>query len=276
MRLLPHEGAAHTVRGAGSACAPVGALLLAYASEVDAAGIVQTGAAFTPDPREDAFIKGDPNAFLIGVLFTQGIPAERAWAGPARLAERLGHFDVRRLAEQEARIGRAIAQAPALHRFVRTLPRWIASAARRIASEYDGDARHIWREGSHVLQVTERLLAFDGIGPKKAAMTVDLLTNQMGVQLRGREDTTVAYDVHVRRVFLRTGLASEDAPGAITAAARAVCPECPGRLDLAAWLIGRRWCFARTPSCDACVLAPACPRLPRTVESVGVRRQSSS
>ena len=67
--------------------------------------------------------------------------------------------------------------------------------------------------------MTERLSAFDGIGRKKAVMAVEILMRHFGVPLAGVECGQVAYDVHVRRVFLRTGLADEDTPEAIDAAA---------------------------------------------------------
>lgn len=85
-------------------------------------GAAQTGGAFTDVPAADAFIKTHPEAFLIGVLFTQGVPAERAWAGPHLLARRLGHFDLARMVEEPGRVAEAVAEAPALHRFVKTLP----------------------------------------------------------------------------------------------------------------------------------------------------------
>ncbi|MDI6712657.1 MAG: hypothetical protein QMD96_05405 [Anaerosomatales bacterium] len=255
----------------------VGTALQAYARAVAAEGIVQIGGAFTPDPDADAFVRTRPEAFLIGVLFTQGIPAERAWAGPWLLAQRLGHFDLGRLADEREAVAAAVAAPPALHRFVRTLPRWISSAAARVLEQYGGDAGAIWRDGLRVSEVAERLRAFDGIGEKKAAMATEILVRHLGKRLVGPEDGCVAYDVHVRRVFLRTGLASEDSPQAVGEAARRICPEDPGSLDLATWLIGREQCRPSKPQCDACPLGRACPRLTHLrPDGVGVRRQDRS
>jgi endonuclease III len=121
--------------------------------------------------------------------------------------------------------------------------------------------------------VTERLSAFDGIGRKKAVMAVEILTRYFGMELAGRECGQVAYDVQVRRVFLRAGLVDRDSVGEIEAAAAAACPEAPGTLDLAAWLIGRQTCRPRRPTCDECRLGAVCPRLvERNVTGVGARR----
>lgn len=253
--------------------AAVGARLAEYAAEVAAAGTVQIGSAFTPDPRADELIRTRPEAFLLGVLFTQGVPAERAWAGPYQLSRRLGHLDLARLACDESAVAEAFARQPALHRFVKTVPRWVSSAARRVLECYDGHAERIWAPGSHVLDVTARLLEFDGIGPKKAAMAVELLVRQLGVPLEGIECGTVAYDVHVRRVFLRSGLIDRDTPEEVRRAAAEACPAEPGSLDLGTWLIGRETCRPREPRCDECRLSEVCPRfVERTVPGVGDRR----
>jgi uncharacterized HhH-GPD family protein len=252
----------------------VGAALRAFGEDLVLDDAAQVGGSFTDLEAADELVRSSPEAFLLGVLFTQGVPAERAWAGPFLLSQRLGHLDLERLATEPEATATAIAEAPALHRFVRTLPDWITSAARRLLRDYGGSAANIWPAGADVLQVTDRLLAFDGIGQKKAAMTVSILTRHFGVPLVGAEHGGVAYDVHVRRVFLRAGLVEKDSPQAVQAAARTACPEAPGTLDLAAWLVGRTWCRPRDPACDACRLGASCPRrVERVVEGVGVRRR---
>jgi uncharacterized HhH-GPD family protein len=257
----------------GAEQARVAAALAAYARELDETGAVQVGTAFTDIPEADGLIRRSPEAFVLGVLFTQGIPAERAWAGPWLLRGRLGHLDLRRMAAHPEEVDRALGTPPALHRFRHTLPRWISAASARILDVYAGDATRIWSPGSTVLEVTGRLSAFDGIGPKKAAMAVELLTRRLGVPLDAQECGTVAYDVHVRRVFLRAGLVSEDSRAAVAAAAAFACPQAPGSLDLATWLVGRTWCRPRVAACDDCRLGQACPRrVWLDVEGVGARR----
>ena len=270
MYLLPDERATALMEPTAGG---VARLLRAFGEELSSNGAAQTGGAFTDLPEADALIKESAEAFLLGVLFTQGIPAERAWAGPYLLSQRLGHLDLDRLGHDEAAVARAVAAPPALHRFVHTLPAWISSAARRVVAEYGGSAARIWEPGSHVLEITRRLMAFDGIGEKKAAMAVEILRRHFGVPMRGVECGSVAYDVHVRRVFLRTGLAETDSPEAIREAARRACPDAPGTLDLAAWLVGRDWCRPQDPHCEACRLGAACPRRTgRNAEGVGARR----
>jgi uncharacterized HhH-GPD family protein len=246
--------------------------LTAFGNVLASEGVVQVGDSFTPDSTANRLIETDPNAFLIGVLCTQGVPAERAWAGPHGLLIRLGHLDPRRLAADPVAVAAAVKGPPALHRFVETVPRWISSAGQRLADCYGANAAKIWPSGSHVLDVTDRLLAFDGIGRKKAVMAVGLLSRHLGIELEGACSGSVAYDVHVRRVFLRAGLAESDSPEAIEAAAAWACAEDPGSLDLPTWTIGRQWCRPTAPRCKECPIGATCAgRTQLTPAGVGTR-----
>lgn len=260
--------------GRDTGCTPPAAELAAYGRELARAGAAQVAGGFTDIPEADALVKASPEAFLLGVLFTQGIAAERAWAGPYLLRERLGHLDLHRLATERTAVRAAIAAPPALHRFTTTMAGWVSDAAERLLECWDGDASRIWAPGSSAAEVRARLEAFPGIGRKKAAMATEILARHFGVPITGLEEGTVAYDVHVRRVFLRAGLIDRDTPEEVDAAARAACPGAPGTLDLAAWLVGRRWCHPTAPECGSCRLGAVCPRLvDRSVEGVGARRR---
>jgi endonuclease-3 len=223
-------------------------------------GAAQADSGFTTDPSANRLIECSSNAFLLGVLFTQGIAAERAWAGPWLLQQRLGTLDLGYLEDNPEAVREAFQVAPMLHRFKETLPRWVCSAAHRIRTEYGGQASAIWPSGTRVVDVTERLSEFDGVGRKKAVMAVEILSRHFGVDLVGRECGQVAFDVHVRRVFLRSGIVDIDSVDAVEAAAARACPEAPGTLDLATWLVGRDWCRPKQPRCDACRLGRVCAR----------------
>ncbi|MCL5886844.1 MAG: hypothetical protein M1617_00850 [Actinobacteria bacterium] len=246
--------------------------LIAYGRELEAQGVAQVGSGFTGRKDPDALLQEDPNAFLLGVLFTQGIPAERAWAGPWELKQRLGTLDLHVLASDPEAVAAAFQTPPMLHRFKNTLPKWISAAAARLLAEWGGDAAAIWPDGTSMAVVSERLSRFDGIGRKKAAMATQILMRHFRVDLAGLESGQVAYDIHVRRVFLRSGLAHEDSLAAIEQAAREGAPESPGVLDIAAWLVGRETCRPRNPDCDRCRLGGPCPRLVSiTPRGVGAR-----
>ncbi len=228
--------------------------LLAYASESDDELV------FTPNPEANNLIKTDPFAFLIAVICDQGIPAEAAWNVPHELCRRLGRLDPHWIATHPDAVAAAVKEPPALHRFVTTIAGWIVAAAERVVRLYGGDAGRIWSDTPTALHLQIRLAAFQGIGQKKAAMAVEILERDLGVPLRSMEGSDVAYDVHVRRVFLRTGLAQRDDPTEMIAAARRLHPARPGALDLPAWRIGRQWCHPGVPDCPHCPLNAVCPK----------------
>ncbi|MEX1262795.1 MAG: hypothetical protein WEE66_02480 [Actinomycetota bacterium] len=219
-------------------------------------GVVQ----LTADEEADRFVREDDFAFLLAVLFDQGVPYGRAWRAPLVLRERLGHLDPGLIAAEPERVRAAIAGPPALHRYVKKLPAWVVSAARKVLDEYGGAAGNIWR-GQTAAVVRDRLDDFIGISQKKAAMTLMLLWRCRDEDIQGMQDCDVAVDVHLRRVFLRTGLVSGDESRLMIDAARRLYPELPGALDPPAWVIGQRWCRPRAPTCDECALGAVCPRL---------------
>ena len=217
-------------------------------------------ASFTPDPLANDLILRSPFAFLLAVLFDQGIPAERAWQAPYELQRRLGHLDPRRIAVDSHALDTAMRGPPSLHRFVAKVSGWVVAAARKVVTEYNGDAGAIWSGEPTAEGLQADLRRFSGIGQKKAAMAVEILQRDLGVPIRDMKGSDVAYDVHVRRVFLRTGLAERDDLNHIIAVARKLYPEQPGKLDFPAWRIGRTWCSAGTPQCESCVLHDVCPK----------------
>ena len=92
-------------------------------------------------------------------------------------------------------------------------------------------------------------------------MAAEILARDLGKPLQDMSGSDVAYDVHVRRVFLRSGLAEHDEVTHMVAVARALNPDRPGALDLPVWDVGRRWCGPVNPDCQECPLNRACPRM---------------
>jgi uncharacterized HhH-GPD family protein len=224
--------------------------------------------AFTRDPAANKLIRDDPFAFLLAVIADMGIRAERAWALPYLLRQRLGFLSPAGLSANPSAVRAAVQQEPKLHRFVNVVPTWLVEAAQIVLSHYDGDAGKLWSDGPTATDLRRRLEAFPGIGQKKAAMAAEILARDLGILLRDMSGNDVAYDVHVRRVFLRTGLAQRDEVNHMVAVARALNPDRPGALDLPAWDVGRRWCRPVNPACRECPLNRACPRMIDKASSV--------
>ncbi|HSK55969.1 MAG TPA: hypothetical protein VK908_11990 [Jiangellales bacterium] len=248
---------------------PVGTIATSTRSVVDA--LLELGEleqvrlgeqpSFTPVAAANRHVIDDPFAFLLAVIFDQGIVAERAWRAPYDLKQRLGHLDPATMAAQSAAVRVAINQQPRLHRFVERVPEWVVEAARIVVEQYAGDASRIWADQPSAAVLRRRLDAFPGIGQKKAAMAVEILERDLGVEVVEMRGSDIAYDVHVRRVFLGTGLAEQDYLDHMVDVARRAHPGRPGAIDAPAWTVGRRWCHAGLPDCPGCALAQICPKL---------------
>ncbi len=214
----------------------------------------------TADADANRLLVEDPFAFLVGVIVDYQMPAERAWSLPHRLKGRLHGWGPEYLAANPDEVHAAFMRSPKLHRFPTQTPRFVVAGAQRVLDEYGGDAGAIWSDSPTASLLQERLRQFMGISQKKAAMAVELLERDLGVAVRDLSGSDIAYDVHVRRVMLRTGLAHKDNVVHMVEVARALHPSRPGELDFPLWDIGRQWCHKQNPECDACTLESVCPQ----------------
>lgn len=209
-----------------------------------------------------AFVRDEPNAFLFGLIADQSVRAEIAWSLPFRLKERLGHLEIPKIARMKpGELGAVLATKPALHRYPNTMARNLVSAAQSLLDKYRGRACEIWAPPAKALQIVERLKELKGIGHKKASLGLILLIRNFGLRVADTSAIDIANDLHIRRVFLRTGLAATDSAAAILEAARQLHPEYPGLLTTPVWVAGRTWCKVSGPDCPNCVLTKHCLKL---------------
>lgn len=218
-------------------------------------------ARFTPDAEANELLHRDAFAFLLAVICDYGIVAERAWAIPYELQRRIGHLDPARMAGSAEAVRAAFAATPKLHRFVNSVADWAVTCAGIVVECYGGDAARVWNDHPSAAELRARLETFPGIGQKKAAMAVEILERDLDVELADLSGSDIAYDVHVRRVFLRSGLAERDDVAHMVAAARSCT------------LTGRgSWTTQRGISADGGVVlqhpnAPAALSLPHARDS---------
>lgn len=141
----------------------------------------------TSDPAADALLSDDPFALLLGMLLDQQIPMETAFAGPRKIADRLGGLDPETIAGYDPEAFAAVcAQTPAVHRFPGSMAKRIQDLAREIVDRYRGDAAALWTDGDpDGAEVLRRLRALPGFGEQKARIFLALLGKQYGVTPRG-------------------------------------------------------------------------------------------
>lgn len=134
------------------------------------------GITLSDDPQADLFLAENANALLLGVLYDSQLATRRAFAVPLRLKERLGHFDIARLAEPDSvEVLEAFALKPALHRFPRKFATLTGQLSAVLVAQYGGDAGRIWREAETVDTLAGRLLDLPAFGLEKTNWTVGML-----------------------------------------------------------------------------------------------------
>ncbi|OBB47696.1 HhH-GPD-type base excision DNA repair protein [Mycobacterium sp. 852002-51961_SCH5331710] len=139
------------------------------------------------DPAADELLESNPFALLVGMLLDQQYPMEAAFAGPKKIADRLGGFDVREIADYDPEKFAALcSKTPAIHRFPGSMAKRVQALAQLLVDRYDGDAAALWTaddpDGAEVLR---RLRALPGFGEQKAKIFLALLGKQYGVTPQG-------------------------------------------------------------------------------------------
>ncbi len=112
---------------------------------------------------------------------------ETAFAGPKKIADRIGGIDARVIADYNPEKFAALcAERPAVHRFPGAMAARIQALAREIVDRYDGDAAGLWIDGDpDGAEVLRRLKALPGFGEQKARIFLALLGKQYGVTPKG-------------------------------------------------------------------------------------------
>jgi uncharacterized HhH-GPD family protein len=148
------------------------------------------------DTDADALLDRDPLALLVGMLLDQQFPMERAFAGPALLAQRLGRteLDPHELAAHDpAALVEIFRGPPAVHRYPGSMAGRVQALATAVVEQYDGDASLIWRDVDDGHELFRRLAALPGFGSQKAQIFTALLGKQRGVTPSGWREAAGHY-----------------------------------------------------------------------------------
>ncbi|MFV2044533.1 MAG: endonuclease III [Anaerolineales bacterium] len=206
-------------------------------------------------------LENSPHAFVLACIMDRQIKAELAWLIPYELRKRIGTLEFQALAKlSDEEIRHYMTTPDSLHRFPNDMSTFLHKAINRIQSEYFGNAASIWGGSPSSSEVVYRFLQFDGVGPKIAAMSANILARELKVPFSDYYSIDISPDVHVHRVFRRLGLIEPDSSNEqLVYRARSISPEFPGLLDYPAWQIGREWCRPRAPNCEDCYMKMNCP-----------------
>ena len=205
------------------------------------------------------FVCTNPFAFLVGAIFNRGMRWEKAWEIPY-------HIDQKRMLDASKIAALSEPDLISLLDSLSVKPRYgskrgaetLKDAAMLVVRDSAGDAATVWRNASPA-EVEKRLQIIKGVGPGVASMVTRILHDDCGM-FRGQEQQIdVKPDVHVMRVFKRTGLTPSESEDDARNAARMLNPTFPGELDWPAFDISRKWCDKNDPNCGECPLEAVCP-----------------
>ncbi|CAN5292535.1 HhH-GPD-type base excision DNA repair protein [soil metagenome] len=134
------------------------------------------------DPAADALLEANPLALLIGMLLDQQFPMEAAFAGPKKIADRIGDIDAALIAGYDPdKFVALCSETPAIHRFPGSMAKRVQTLTQIIVEQYGGDAAAIWTEGNpDGREVYLRIKRLPGFGDQKARIFLALLGKQYG------------------------------------------------------------------------------------------------
>ena len=100
------------------------------------------------DPAADELLANDWLALLVGMLLDQQVAMETAFAGPKKIADRMGGWDVHRIADADPEEFAALcATPPAVHRYPGSMAGRIQTLCRAVIGTWDGRVEGIWTTG---------------------------------------------------------------------------------------------------------------------------------
>lgn len=149
----------------------------------------------TGDPAADELLATDDLALLLGMLLDQQVTMESAFAGPAKIRDRLGSIDAETIAAQEPEAFVELFRvSPAVHRFPGSMAARVQAVCAAVRDEWGGEASAIWTRGTpDGPEILRRLTALPGFGDQKAKIFLALLGKRRGVSAAGWREASAPY-----------------------------------------------------------------------------------
>jgi uncharacterized HhH-GPD family protein len=149
----------------------------------------------TGDDAADTLLSDNPFALLVGMLLDQQIAMETAFAGPAKIRDRIGGLDPATVAGYDAdAFVEVFRQSPAVHRFPGSMAKRVQDVADVIVNTWNGDTAAIWTADNPAgAEIFRRLKALPGFGEQKAKIFLALLGKRLAVDAPGWRDASAPY-----------------------------------------------------------------------------------
>src|ERR1700730_13582392 len=143
---------------------------------------------WTDVPEANRLLETDPLALLIGLVLDQQVKMEKAFSGPYVLKQRLGHLEVRKIAEMDPdKLLAVFRERPALHRFPGSMAKRVQALCHAVVDEYGGNAAAVWTGARDGDDLAARIKKLPGFGDMKVKILVAVLAKKFGVKPTGWE-----------------------------------------------------------------------------------------
>jgi uncharacterized HhH-GPD family protein len=154
-----------------------------------------SGFYLTGNATADDLLARDPNAVLLGMVLDQQVTMEKAFTGPAVIAERMGgQLDVAAIAAADPEEFAAMcAKPPAVHRFPGSMAGRVQGVCQVLVRDWDGAASKLYASANTGQELKALIASLPGFGEQKASIFVALLGKRFGVTPPGWDTAAGGY-----------------------------------------------------------------------------------
>ena len=207
-------------------------------------------------------IEENPHVYVLACLMDRQIKAEKAWAIPQIIFDKLGTHKINELVDIKKETFTNIFVKNKLHRFNTEMANTFYFGIQNIKEKYKNNASNIWNGEPSSASVVYKFLEFKGCGIKIATMATNILARQFKIKFSDYYSIDISPDVHIKRVLARMGFVEPDpSPELVIYKARELYPQFPGIIDFSCWEIGKTWCKPTNPDCVNCIIKDDCKKV---------------
>lgn len=169
---------------------------------------------YAENPKADALlndIENYPHAIVLACLMSRRIKSEKSCLIPYEVSREINGFEFEKLEQLSLEQLKGIFNREKLHIYNDKMAEVFYEGIQKIKEVYNGNASNIWKDCPSSATIVRRFLEFKGVGIKIATMTANILVRDFKIPMKDHTFIDVSPDVHVKRVFKRLGLVSENA-----------------------------------------------------------------
>ena len=154
-----------------------------------------SGFYLTGNAPADELLARDPNAVLLGMVLDQQVTMEKAFTGPAVIAERMGgQLDVAAIAAADPEEFAAMcAKPPAVHRFPGSMAGRVQGVCQVLVRDWGGEASKLYASAKTGQELKALIASLPGFGEQKASIFVALLGKRFGITPPGWDTAAGGY-----------------------------------------------------------------------------------